>query len=107
MAQDFYAAFGLGTDDKHISTVDADGVAFAAIQELNVRNEALASENASLRGEVTSLRGQMQDLATRVSSLEAGDAPAASFLTWALAASNLALIVWMVLSTRRASAARK
>jgi hypothetical protein len=50
MAQDFYAAFGLGMDDKHISTVDADGVAFAAIQELNSRNEALASENASLRG---------------------------------------------------------
>ena len=27
MAQDFHAAFGLGTDDKHIATVDADGVA--------------------------------------------------------------------------------
>ena len=36
MAQDFYAAFGLGADNKHISTVDADGVAFAAIQELNM-----------------------------------------------------------------------
>ncbi len=34
MAQDFLAAFGLGSDDKHISTVDADGVALAAIQEL-------------------------------------------------------------------------
>jgi len=34
MAQDFYAAFGLGEDDKHISTVDADGVALAAIQGL-------------------------------------------------------------------------
>ncbi|MBZ5544969.1 MAG: hypothetical protein LAO07_15015, partial [Acidobacteriia bacterium] len=34
MAQDFYAAFGLGEDDKHISTVDADGVALAAIQAL-------------------------------------------------------------------------
>ena len=28
------AAFGLGEDDKHISTVDADGVALAAIQAL-------------------------------------------------------------------------
>ena len=35
MAQDFYSAFGLGTDDKHIATVDADGVALAAIQGLN------------------------------------------------------------------------
>ena len=34
MSQDFYAAFGLGEDDKHIYTVDADGVALAAIQGL-------------------------------------------------------------------------
>ncbi|MBC7528464.1 MAG: tail fiber domain-containing protein [Chthonomonadaceae bacterium] len=41
MAQDFHAAFGgLGMDDKHISTVDADGVAFAAIQGLNRKLEA-------------------------------------------------------------------
>jgi hypothetical protein len=32
MAQDFAAAFGVGEDDKHIGTVDADGVALAAIQ---------------------------------------------------------------------------
>ena len=35
MAQDFYAAFAVGMDDKHISMVDADGVALAAIQGLN------------------------------------------------------------------------
>jgi hypothetical protein len=34
MAQDFYAAFSVGEDDRHISTVDADGVALAAIQAL-------------------------------------------------------------------------
>jgi len=34
MAQDFYAAFGLGEDDRHISTIDPDGVALAAIQGL-------------------------------------------------------------------------
>lgn len=34
MAQDFHAAFGLGEDDRHISTVDAEGVALAAIQAL-------------------------------------------------------------------------
>jgi hypothetical protein len=39
MAQDFHAAFGLGTDDKHIATVDADGVALAAIQGLNQKLE--------------------------------------------------------------------
>jgi hypothetical protein len=35
MAQDFFAAFGLGEDEKRINTVDADGVALAAIQGLN------------------------------------------------------------------------
>ena len=34
MAQDFYAAFGLGNGDTRIGTVDADGVALASIQGL-------------------------------------------------------------------------
>jgi hypothetical protein len=34
VAQDFHAAFHIGPDDKHIATVDADGVALAAIQGL-------------------------------------------------------------------------
>ena len=34
MAQDFRAAFGLGMDEKHIATIDEDGVALAAIQAL-------------------------------------------------------------------------
>ncbi|MBC8504558.1 MAG: tail fiber domain-containing protein [Chloroflexi bacterium] len=34
MAQDFYASFGLGEDNKHISTIDADGISLAAIQGL-------------------------------------------------------------------------
>jgi hypothetical protein len=33
-AQDFHAAFGLGQDDRYISTVDEGGIALAAIQEL-------------------------------------------------------------------------
>ena len=33
-AQDFYAAFRLGPDNRHITTVDSDGVALAAIQGL-------------------------------------------------------------------------
>ncbi len=34
MAQDFYSVYGLGTSDKHINTIDIDGVALAAIQGL-------------------------------------------------------------------------
>ena len=32
MAQDFHKAFGLGDDDKTIASIDADGVALAAIK---------------------------------------------------------------------------
>jgi hypothetical protein len=34
MAQDFSAVFAVGADNTHIATVDADGVALAAIQGL-------------------------------------------------------------------------
>jgi hypothetical protein len=55
MAQDFYAAFGVGEDDKHISTVDADGVALAAIKELYSRNRVLEAEVAELQRLVSEL----------------------------------------------------
>ena len=50
MAQDFHAAFGLnGDDDTGIATVDADGVALAAIQGLNAKLEAeLAAQSARI-----------------------------------------------------------
>jgi hypothetical protein len=37
MAQDFHAAFGLGSDDTSIGMVDGDGVSLAAIQGLNLK----------------------------------------------------------------------
>ena len=39
MAQDFFAAFQVGEDEKHITTIDAYGVALAAIQGLNQKLE--------------------------------------------------------------------
>jgi hypothetical protein len=41
VAQDFYEKFGLGTDDKSISTVDASGIALAAIKALYQENQEL------------------------------------------------------------------
>ena len=62
MAQDFQAAFGVGEDDRHISTTDADGVALAAIQGLNevlkekeARIEKLEKDVADLKAMVDSL----------------------------------------------------
>jgi hypothetical protein len=63
MAQDFYAAFGLGESETYISTVDADGVALAAIQALYQRSQALEAENVALRQ-------QISDLEARVAGLE-------------------------------------
>lgn len=59
MAQDFYAAFNVGTDDKHIATVDEGGVALAAIQGLNQKFE---SENATLRAENAELKSRLEKL---------------------------------------------
>ena len=70
VAQDFYAAFGLGEDERHISTVDADGVALAAIQglyqlsqEQNARISRLETENATLREELEELKALVAKLA--------------------------------------------
>jgi len=62
MAQDFHAAFGLGTDDKHIATVDADGVALAAIQGLNQKVEAAERENTALKDRVEMLEKLLRKL---------------------------------------------
>jgi len=55
MAQDFYAAFRVGPDDKHIATVDADGVALAAIQGLNQKVES-GEQKAALRSQRSEVR---------------------------------------------------
>ena len=62
MAQDFYAAFGLGGDDTQIATIDLDGVALAAIRELHSRNQAIAQENAELRGLIGALEARLEAL---------------------------------------------
>ena len=63
MAQDFHAAFGLGTDDKHIATVDADGVALAAIQGLNQKLEEKIREQDR---EIEQLKRMMKALAAKL-----------------------------------------
>ena len=70
MAQDFHAAFGFGISENTISAVDAQGIAFAAIQGLNQR---LIASNAELHTEVNALKSQsdeMLELAERNADLE-------------------------------------
>ncbi len=65
MAQDFHAAFGLGENDKTIATVDADGVALAAIQGLHRKVEVLSLENAELRARLERLEALLLNRESR------------------------------------------
>ncbi len=71
MAQDFYAAFGTGADDKHIAVVDEGGVALAAIQGLNQKLEETQRAVYAKDGEIQTLRQQNDSLAQRLEQLEA------------------------------------
>lgn len=54
-AQDFNAHFGLGNDDKAISTIDPSGIALVAIQALIEKNNLLAEEMKQLRKRIEEL----------------------------------------------------
>jgi hypothetical protein len=81
MAQDFYAAFGVGPDDKHITTIDESGVALAAIQGLNekveassqkleVRSQELEDRSKQLEAENAALKQKNNSLEQRLEVLE-------------------------------------
>lgn len=71
MAQDFYAAFdGLGLDDKHIDSVDADGVALAAIQGLYRRVISVEADNLALKAKNAELEAKLALLAATVGELQ-------------------------------------
>jgi hypothetical protein len=76
MAQDFYAAFGVGEDDKHITSIDEDGVALAAIKALHAENadahaaiKTLHHDNATLHAHVVVLDAQNVQLRARLASV--------------------------------------
>jgi hypothetical protein len=77
MAQDFYAAFGLGQDDKTISTIDLDGVALASIQglyhllqEKDAEIAVLEKQVATLQSRNAAQQAQIDDLEARLAALE-------------------------------------
>ncbi len=69
-AQDFYAAFGLGGDEKNIALVDTDGVALAAIQGLYIMVQEQETQIASQQAEIIALKSQVTDLEERLKILE-------------------------------------
>jgi hypothetical protein len=76
-AEDFYTTFGLGEDVRHISTIDADGVALAAIQGLHQmvkerEDQMIAQQRkiAILELETGIQRDRIADLEGRLAKIE-------------------------------------
>jgi hypothetical protein len=59
VAQDFYAAFGLGFSDKRITSSDRAGINMLAIQALKKRTDELARENELLKHENALLKDEL------------------------------------------------
>ena len=72
VAQDFHAAFSLGSDDKSITTVDAEGVALTAIQGLNAKMEEAESD---IRRLLKLQQKQIDALKAEIATLMAGRRP--------------------------------
>jgi len=96
MAQDFYAAFGLGESDTSITTVDADGVALAAIQGLYELLQETRAENAALEARIGQLEGRAP---TTEGAAAAAGSPGLP-LTWPLLGGGVVMVVVGVVLAR-------
>jgi hypothetical protein len=102
MAQDFAASFHVGEDDTHITTVDADGVALAAIQGLYAENQALKADNAKQKAQIADLETRLAAIEARVNGGSLATSALSGWGTFGLALLGLA-VGWVV--TRRPAAA--
>jgi chromosome segregation ATPase len=70
MAEDFHDLVDVGSSDEHINSVDADGVAFAAIQGLADKLEEKDDRIEELEADRDELRAENEVLRERLSALE-------------------------------------
>jgi hypothetical protein len=70
MAQDFYAAFGLGDNDRYIALGDGQGVALAAIQALYHQVEEEEQEDRKKDQQISQLTALVEQLQIRLTHLE-------------------------------------
>jgi hypothetical protein len=66
----FYAAVGVGEDDRHITSIDEDGVALAAIKALHGQNAQLHRENGRLCRDNGQLHVEISRLASSFAALD-------------------------------------
>jgi len=64
--EDFYKAFGLGRDEKVITSLDVAGVGLVGIQGLLQKVNNIENKNAALTQEVESLKAELSDLKTKL-----------------------------------------
>jgi len=67
MAQDFHDRFEVGKDEKHIGSLDASGIALAAIQALH---ELMGEVQAEKDGQIQKLEHENDQLRERLASIE-------------------------------------
>lgn len=67
IGQDFHAAFGLGSDERHISTIDPAGVALVSVQALY---ELSLEKHAQQAEQIAQLTDKIEDLQARLEALE-------------------------------------
>ena len=72
MAQDFREAFALGRDEKHITSVDADGVALAAIQGLNEKFDEQSREKDTRIRDLEKTVAELKELVSKLAAQKGG-----------------------------------
>lgn len=77
MAQDLFAAYGLGDDDRHVTSIDEDGIAMASIQglytemtETDETMRALTDREAAAEAEAASIAKSQADAHRRAAAVE-------------------------------------
>ena len=78
VAEDFYAHFRLGTDERHISPNDMAGIALGAIKGLHKQLRERDAEINSLRQKSDTLEKQLKALTEAVDALKVGSPAKAS-----------------------------
>jgi hypothetical protein len=70
MAQDFYAAFGLGEDERYINSADIDGIALVSIQALHQLVTTLEQKATAVDRKAADLERKMAEVERIATGLE-------------------------------------
>jgi hypothetical protein len=69
MAQDFFAAYHVGEDDRRITTIDEGGVALSAMKALSRRTATTERDHQALRNRLATVDDRLDDLARKIAAL--------------------------------------